>query len=319
MAPTRKPQKSVVVRKPAGKPAHHPRKRPCRKQPPSKQSMPSQSRKSRRQKLWPSRRRTWRAQGRARAKSAQLQKKAAVVAVAKGKPEVLKTGVLKSGAAKPGKVAATPVTATPAATLAASAGRSAAAAAAAPKGKRGRASKADSEALSTIERRAPVMPEERQSQLKLLIALGKEQSFLTYSQVNDHLPSEIVDPEQIEDIVNMINDMGIPVYEKAPDSEPLLATENSQPADDEAIEEAAAALAALDAELGRTTDPVRMYMREMGTVELLTREGEISIAKRIEEGLDTVRGSLAYYPADHQPCAQGISSWSRPARAAWST
>ncbi|MBK6674642.1 MAG: RNA polymerase sigma factor RpoD [Proteobacteria bacterium] len=141
------------------------------------------------------------------------------------------------------------------------------------------------------------MPEERQSQLKLLIALGKEQSFLTYSQVNDHLPSEIVDPEQIEDIVNMINDMGIPVYEKAPDSEPLLATENSQPADDEAIEEAAAALAALDAELGRTTDPVRMYMREMGTVELLTREGEISIAKRIEEGLDAVRGALATYPA----------------------
>ena len=160
---------------------------------------------------------------------------------------------------------------------------------------------ADAETLSTIERRAPVMPEERQSQLKLLIALGKEQSFLTYSQVNDHLPSEIVDPEQIEDIVNMINDMGIPVYEKAPDSEPLLATENSSPADDEAIEEAAAALAALDAELGRTTDPVRMYMREMGTVELLTREGEISIAKRIEEGLDAVRGALATYPAtvDH--------------------
>jgi RNA polymerase primary sigma factor len=156
---------------------------------------------------------------------------------------------------------------------------------------------ADAEALSGIERRAPVMPEERQSQLKLLIALGKEQSFLTYSQVNDHLPSEIVDPEQIEDIVNMINDMGIPVYEKAPDSEPLLATENSSPADDEAIEEAAAALAALDAELGRTTDPVRMYMREMGTVELLTREGEISIAKRIEEGLDAVRRALATYPA----------------------
>src|SRR6185369_5614163 len=155
---------------------------------------------------------------------------------------------------------------------------------------------ADTEALSTIERRAPVMPEERQSQLKLLIALGKEQSFLTYSQVNDHLPSEIVDPEQIEDIVNMINDMGIPVYEKAPDSEPLLATENSQPADEEAIEEAAAALAALDAELGRTTDPVRMYMREMGTVELLTREGEISIAKRIEEGLDAVRRALSSYP-----------------------
>src|SRR5690606_5118635 len=156
---------------------------------------------------------------------------------------------------------------------------------------------AEAEVLTNTERRAPVMPEERQSQLKLLIALGKEQSFLTYSQVNDHLPSEIVDPEQIEDIVNMINDMGIPVYEKAPDSEPLLATENSQPADEEAIEEAAAALAALDAELGRTTDPVRMYMREMGTVELLTREGEISIAKRIEEGLDAVRRALASYPA----------------------
>ncbi len=153
--------------------------------------------------------------------------------------------------------------------------------------------------LTGIERRAP-MPEERQSQLKLLIALGKEQSFLTYSQVNDHLPSEIVDPEQIEDIVNMINDMGIPVYEKAPDTEPLLATEASSPADEEAIEEAAAALAALDAELGRTTDPVRMYMREMGTVELLTREGEISIAKRIEEGLDAVRAALSHYPATLQ-------------------
>ena len=140
------------------------------------------------------------------------------------------------------------------------------------------------------------MPEDRQSQLKLLIARGKEQGYLTYAQVNDHLPSEIVDPEQIEDIVNTINDMGIPVYEKAPDTESLLATEPSAPADEEAIEEAAAALAALDAELGRTTDPVRMYMREMGTVELLTREGEIRIAKRIEEGLDAVRGALAMYP-----------------------
>ncbi|MBV9316810.1 MAG: hypothetical protein JOZ34_05045, partial [Gammaproteobacteria bacterium] len=150
-----------------------------------------------------------------------------------------------------------------------------------------------------LERRVPVMPEDRQSQLKLLIARGKEQGYLTYAQVNDHLPSEIVDPEQIEDIVNTINDMGIPVYEKAPDTESLLATEPSAPADEEAIEEAAAALAALDAELGRTTDPVRMYMREMGTVELLTREGEIRIAKRIEEGLDAVRGALAMYPATY--------------------
>ncbi|HEY4213312.1 MAG TPA: RNA polymerase sigma factor RpoD [Steroidobacteraceae bacterium] len=150
-----------------------------------------------------------------------------------------------------------------------------------------------------IERRVPGMTEDRQSQLKLLIARGKEQGYLTYAQVNDHLPSEIVDPEQIEDIVNTINDMGIPVYEKAPDTESLLASEPSAPADEEAIEEAAAALAALDAELGRTTDPVRMYMREMGTVELLTREGEIRIAKRIEEGLDAVRGALAMYPATY--------------------
>src|SRR6202167_708919 len=111
-------------------------------------------------------------------------------------------------------------------------------------------------------RRANGLPEARQSQLKLLIARGKEQGYLTYAQVNDHLPAEIVDPEQIEGIVNTINDMGIPVYEKAPDNESLLASEPA-PADDEAIEEAAAALAALDAELGRTTDPVRMYMREM--------------------------------------------------------
>src|SRR3954469_7169218 len=143
----------------------------------------------------------------------------------------------------------------------------------------------------------PAQPQEdeRQSQLKLLIAKGKEQGYLTYSEVNDHLPSEIVDPEQIEDIVNMINDMGITVYEKPPESESLLLTEPVV-ADEEAAEEAAAALATVDAEFGRTTDPVRMYMREMGTVELLTREGEIRIAKRIEEGLDAVRTALSSYP-----------------------
>jgi RNA polymerase primary sigma factor len=155
-------------------------------------------------------------------------------------------------------------------------------------------------AANAEPRRGNGLPEDRQSQLKLLIARGKEQGYLTYAQVNDHLPAEIVDPEQIEGIVNTINDMGIPVYEKAPDTESLLASEPSSPADDEAIEEAAAALAALDAELGRTTDPVRMYMREMGTVELLTREGEIRIAKRIEEGLDAVRTALAKYPATHE-------------------
>src|SRR5438445_6044930 len=147
-----------------------------------------------------------------------------------------------------------------------------------------------------LERRVPVMPEDRQSQLKLLIARGKEQGYLTYAQVNDHLPSEIVDPDQTEDIVNTINDMGIPVYEKAPDTESLLATEPSAPADEEAIEEAAAALAALDAEVGRTTDPVRMYMREMGSVELLTREGEIEIAKRIEDGLKHMIQAISACP-----------------------
>ncbi len=148
-----------------------------------------------------------------------------------------------------------------------------------------------------IELKLPAStPEDRQSQLKLLIARGKEQSFLTYAEVNDHLPSEIVDPEQIEDIVQMINDMGIPVYEKAPDAEALLMREPVV-ADEEAAEEAAQALATtVDAEFGRTTDPVRMYMREMGTVELLTREGEIAIAKRIEEGLDSVRRALSHYP-----------------------
>ncbi|MGC3982995.1 MAG: RNA polymerase sigma factor RpoD [Steroidobacteraceae bacterium] len=141
----------------------------------------------------------------------------------------------------------------------------------------------------------PSIDDERQSQLKLLIARGKEQGFLTYADVNDHLPSEIVDPEQIEDIVNVINEMGITVYEKAPDTESLLLNEPVV-ADEEAAEEAAAALATVDAEFGRTTDPVRMYMREMGTVELLTREGEIRIAKRIEEGLDAVKIALSMYP-----------------------
>jgi len=143
----------------------------------------------------------------------------------------------------------------------------------------------------------PARPEEdeRQSQLKLLIAKGKEQGYLTYGEVNDHLPSEIVDPEQIEDIVNMINDMGITVYEKASDAESIVLSDSAVSSDDD-TEEAAQALATVDSEFGRTTDPVRMYMREMGTVELLTREGEIRIAKRIEEGLDQVRAALAQFP-----------------------
>jgi len=140
--------------------------------------------------------------------------------------------------------------------------------------------------------------EQQQSRLKELIAKGKEQGFLTYSEVNDHLPDDISDSDQIEDIISMINDMGITVYESAeaaPDADELLnAGDNT--ADELAAEEAAAALAAVETEAGRTTDPVRMYMREMGTVELLTREGEIAIAKRIEEGIRHVLAATAHFP-----------------------
>jgi RNA polymerase primary sigma factor len=139
------------------------------------------------------------------------------------------------------------------------------------------------------------MNAEQQSQLKLLIAKGKEQGYLTYREVNDHLPNDIVDPSQIEDIISMINDMGIAVHEIAPDADSMVLSENVA-ADDDAAEEAAAALATVDSEFGRTTDPVRMYMREMGTVELLTREGEIEIAKRIEDGVNQVFSALGRYP-----------------------
>ncbi|MEW8507279.1 MAG: RNA polymerase sigma factor RpoD [Candidatus Thiodiazotropha sp.] len=138
--------------------------------------------------------------------------------------------------------------------------------------------------------------EQQQSQLKQLIAKGKEQGFLTYAEVNDHLPEGIVEPEQIEDIVRMINDMGITVHETAPDLEDNTLSDNVVSTDEDAAEAAAAALASVDSEFGRTTDPVRMYMREMGTVELLTREGELRIAKRIEEGLNQVSAALATFP-----------------------
>ncbi|WP_455218778.1 RNA polymerase sigma factor RpoD, partial [Kaarinaea lacus] len=137
---------------------------------------------------------------------------------------------------------------------------------------------------------------QQQSQLKLLIAKGKEQGYLTYREVNDHLPNDIVDPAQIEDIVSMINDMGIVVHETAPDMDSMVLTDSDVETDEVAAEEAAAALASVDSEFGRTTDPVRMYMREMGTVELLTREGEIEIAKRIEDGVNQVFTALAHYP-----------------------
>jgi RNA polymerase primary sigma factor len=135
---------------------------------------------------------------------------------------------------------------------------------------------------------------QQQSRLKELIARGREQGYLTYAEVNDHLPEDISDPEQVEDIIRMINDMGINVFETAPDADALLLADND--ADESAAEEAAAALAAVESDIGRTTDPVRMYMREMGTVELLTREGEIEIAKRIEEGIREVMSAISMFP-----------------------
>ena len=140
---------------------------------------------------------------------------------------------------------------------------------------------------------------QQQSRIKELITLGREQGYLTYAEVNDHLPEDISDPEQVEDIIRMINDMGINVFEVAPDKDSLMLADADT--DEAAAEEAAAALAAVETDIGRTTDPVRMYMREMGTVELLTREGEIEIAKRIEEGIREVMGAIAHFPGtvDH--------------------
>ena len=139
--------------------------------------------------------------------------------------------------------------------------------------------------------------EERRTRLKSLIVLGKERGYLTYAEINDHLPDEIQESEQIEGIVSMINDMGIMVYEQAPDAEALLMADVPPPiTDEEAAEEAEQALATVDSEFGRTTDPVRMYMREMGTVDLLTREGEIEIAKRIEDGLKHMVQAIAACP-----------------------
>jgi len=139
--------------------------------------------------------------------------------------------------------------------------------------------------------------EKQKSQLKELIAKGKEQGYLTYAQVNDHLPESVTETEQIEDIIQMVNDLGIPVHERAPEQDDLLLEETPDASDDDvAAEEAAAVLASVENEPGRTTDPVRMYMREMGTVELLTREGEIAIAKRIEEGIREILNAMAYWP-----------------------
>ncbi len=142
--------------------------------------------------------------------------------------------------------------------------------------------------VKEFERRelSPADAEARRLRLKNLIVLGKERGYLTYAEINDHLPDDMLDAEAIENIIGMINDMGIQVYDEAPDAETLLMSESTPAvADEDAVEEAEAALSTVDSEFGRTTDPVRMYMREMGSVELLTREGEIEIAKRIEDGL----------------------------------
>ncbi len=142
-------------------------------------------------------------------------------------------------------------------------------------------------------------PHEQQSEIKALISKGLEQGYLTYAEINDHLPDDVVDPEQIEDIMAVLKGVGIEVHDAAPDTDTI--SDGAAPGggsgdDDSAAEEAVALLSAVDAEVGRTTDPVRMYMREMGTVELLTREGEIAIAKRIEEGLNQMLSSLASFP-----------------------
>ena len=136
----------------------------------------------------------------------------------------------------------------------------------------------------------------QQSRIKELITKGREQGYLTYAEVNDHLPQDISDPDQVEDIIQMINDMGITVFETAPDTEALLMSTGDATPDEMAAAEAAAALAAVETEQHRTTDPVRMYMREMGTVDLLTREGEIEIAKRIEEGIRAVMSCISEWP-----------------------
>ncbi len=138
--------------------------------------------------------------------------------------------------------------------------------------------------------------QKQQSGIKDLIAKGREQGYLTYAEVNDHLPEDIADPEQVEDIIQMINDMGITVFETAPDAETLLMMSGDNTPDEVAAAEAAAALASVESEQHRTTDPVRMYMREMGSVELLTREGEIEIAKRIEEGTRELMAAVADWP-----------------------
>ena len=172
-------------------------------------------------------------------------------------------------------------------------------------GRAGRPSKRNGDAERALLSRADMKPEDaeaRRTRLKNLIKLGKERSYLTYAEINDHLPDDMVDAEQIESIISTFNDMGIQVYDEAPDAETLLISENAPAVvpDEDAEEEAEAALSTVDPEFGRTTDPVRMYMREMGSVELLTREGEIEIAKRIEDGLKHMIQAISACPTTIQ-------------------
>jgi len=171
-------------------------------------------------------------------------------------------------------------------------------AAAKPISKRKEAANKAAILAQVLEQDSKMDVEERRTRLRTLIMLGKERGYLTYAEINDHLPDEMLDAEQIEGVVSMINDMGIQVFDQAPAAEDLLMSETPAPvADDDAAEEAEAALSSVDAEFGRTTDPVRMYMREMGTKDLLTREGEIEIAKRIEEGLKHMVQAIAACPS----------------------
>ncbi len=162
--------------------------------------------------------------------------------------------------------------------------------------------------LASHYRKVPMSEniQKQQSGIKDLIAKGREQGYLTYAEVNDHLPEDIADPEQVEDIIQMINDMGITVFETAPDAESLLMISGDNTPDEVAAAEAAAALASVESEQHRTTDPVRMYMREMGSVELLTREGEIEIAKRIEEGTRELMSAVSDWPST---VATVIAEW----------
>ncbi len=216
---------------------------------------------------------------------------AAKAAQSAGKPQ--KPADAKNGSAKPDPAAAAKASAADAAAQPDANGK-------APKKKSERSARKARERMEMLVMQQAPTPEDveaRRNKLKALIKLGKERGFLTYAEVNDHLPDDVVDAEQIEAIISTFSDMGISVYDQAPDAETLLLNETSATAGSEDIEEAAeAAASSIDSEFGRTTDPVRMYMREMGSVELLTREGEIEIAKRIEDGLKHMILAIAACP-----------------------